>query len=92
MGQHDVSDARYLKERLAKAETGNCNAYYDLGLIYSTGHGVRRDYIEAHKWFNLAAMNGVRRARVDRSDVASEMSRRDIALAQKKARAWMATH
>jgi len=90
MGHAELGDTRYLKERLAKAEAGNTEAYYDLGLIYSTGHGVPRDFVEAHKWFNLAAIHGSRRAVVDRQELACEMTNIDIANAQKKARAWMA--
>ncbi len=26
-----------------------------LGILYSTGQGGEIDYVEAHKWFNLAA-------------------------------------
>jgi hypothetical protein len=41
---------------LAAAAQGDINAYFDLGVAYSTGsHGAPCDLIEAHKWFNLAA-------------------------------------
>ena len=46
-------------ECLAAAAQGDISAYYDLGVAYSTGsHGVACDLIEAHKWFNLAAVGG----------------------------------
>jgi TPR repeat protein len=30
-------------------------AQYNLGIIYAEGKGVPQDYVQAHKWFNLAA-------------------------------------
>jgi len=29
----------------------------NLGLMYEKGLGVEQDYIEAHKWFNIAGVN-----------------------------------
>ena len=44
---------------LAAAAQGDINAYYDLGVAFSTGsHGAECDLVEAHKWFNLAAVSG----------------------------------
>lgn len=87
-------NAFYLQSRLSKAECGDADAYYDLGIAYSVGRGdVQVDLIEAHKWFNLAAMAGNRRAQEDRAEIASEMSAAEIAEAQRHARAWMSrTH
>jgi len=66
------------------------DAMYSLGILYSTGDGVPLDYIQAHKWFNLAAMMGNGDARDWRGQLAAEMSQLEIADAQKQARAWMA--
>ena len=67
------------------------SAYFDLGVAYSTGsHGVECDLIEAHKWFNLAAVAGDDEAALCRHDVAEEMSTRQIAEAQRRARQWIA--
>jgi hypothetical protein len=74
------------------AESGQAEALYDLGLLYSTGQGVNKDYIQAHKWFNLAAIRGVRRAKVDRKELALDMRHREIAEAQRQAREWLNTH
>lgn len=84
--------SKYLNDRIQAAEAGEPNAFYDLGLLYSTGQGVNLDYIEAHKWFNLAALRGVRRAQVDRAELAQEMSSIEIAEAQRQAREWMSSH
>jgi len=73
------------------AESGQCDALYNLGLIYSTGKGVPVDYVTAHKWFNLAAMRGSHAARDYRLDLAREMSTEEIAEAQRQAREWLST-
>ncbi|MCX7676359.1 MAG: hypothetical protein N2Z59_03170 [Alteraurantiacibacter sp.] len=78
-------------ECLAAAATGEVSAYFDLGVIYSTGsHGINADLIEAHKWFNIAASRGHEEAACCRADVAEEMTAREIAEAQRRAREWLA--
>ena len=62
---------------------------FDLGVAYSTGQGVPLDLIEAHKWFNLAALKGNEPAREWRTSVAQEMTAEQIAEAQRQARAWL---
>jgi len=89
MGQVDYS---YLSNRMQEAESGTAEALYDLGLLYSIGQGVDQDLIEAHKWFNLAVMRGMKSAQIDRAEVAHDMSNTEIASAQRMAREWMATH
>lgn len=75
---------------LAAAAAGNEDAYYDLGVAYSTGsHGVGCDLIEAHKWFNLAASRGHEEAAWCRADISDEMTAREIAEAQRRAREWL---
>ena len=73
----------------SEARSGRAEALYNLGLAYSTGQGVRVDYIAAHKWFNLAAMRGVGEARTWRAQISREMSANQIAEAQRQARAWL---
>ena len=76
---------------LAAAAAGDVSAYYDLGVAYSTGsHGVDCDLIEAHKWFNLAAVGGHGEAQLCRADISEEMTAREIAEAQRRAREWIA--
>ena len=75
---------------LAASANGDGNALFDLGVAFSTGsHGVVCDLIEAHKWFNLAAVAGHEEAALCRSDVADEMTAREIAEAQRRAREWL---
>ncbi|KPF93387.1 hypothetical protein IP81_04005 [Novosphingobium sp. AAP83] len=75
---------------LAAATNGDGNALFDLGVAYSTGsHGVACDLIEAHKWFNLAAVGGHEEAALCRADISDEMTAREIAEAQRRAREWL---
>jgi len=87
----DTSGADMLVARcLAEAADGDINAYYDLGVAFSTGsHGVNCDLIEAHKWFNLAASQGHEAASWCRADISDEMTARDISEAQRRAREWL---
>jgi hypothetical protein len=89
---HSVKSAAFLIEsRIAKAVSGDVKALYELGVAFSTGsNGVAVDLIEAHKWFNLAALNGSVAAQECRADIAEEMNAREIAEAQRQARAWLA--
>ncbi len=79
-----------LRSRLADAANGKVDALYDLGVTYSTGRGgVAVDLIEAHKWFNLAALSGDTRSQHCRAEISIEMTAREIAEAQREARAWL---
>lgn len=79
-----------IESRIRDAARGDYNAAYDLGIIYSTGtQGASIDLIEAHKWFNLAAVWGSEAAQQCRADVAEDMTAREIAEAQRQARAFL---
>jgi len=81
-----------LRSRLADAARGNVDALYELGVTYSTGRGgITVDLIEAHKWFNLAALSGDTRSQMCRAEISVEMTAREIAEAQRQARAWLGT-
>lgn len=88
---NSMKSAQFLMEsRLADAARGDANALFDLGVAYSTGtDGIDVDMIEAHKWFNLAALNGSEEAMTCRAEISDEMTAREIAEAQKEARAWL---
>ncbi len=76
---------------LAAAADGDTDACYDLGVAYSTGsQGLGCDLIEAHKWFNLAAVAGHSEAAQCRADISDEMTLREISEAQRRAREWLA--
>lgn len=70
---------------------GDDNALFELGCAFSTGsRGALCDLVEAHKWFNLAASRGHEEAQNCRAEVAEEMTAREIAEAQRRARAFLA--
>ena len=80
-------------ECLSAFAGGSLDAIYDLGVAFSTGsHGVDCDLIEAHQWFNLAAAQGHQEAAWCRTDISDEMTAREIAEAQRRARQWMIEH
>jgi TPR repeat protein len=64
----------------------------DLGLRYCLGRDVPKDYVTAHKWFNLAAVRGCEQARHYRAEISREMSQSEVAEAQRQARLWMTSH
>jgi TPR repeat protein len=68
------------------------HSFFELGLACSIGRAGRIDLIEAHKWFNIAAARGDRTAAQHREELASEMSREEIAAALKAAREWISRH
>ena len=84
------SAAFLIESRMAQAAAGDANALYDLGVAYSTGSGgIDVDLVQAHKWFNLAAVSGDARAQECRAEISDEMTAREIAEAQRQARAWL---
>lgn len=90
MGSSPKGGRFLVERRLADAARGNDEACYDLGVIYSTGTGgVVLDLIEAHKWFNLAAVWGNIAAQEARIEIAEDMTAREIATAQRAARDWL---
>ncbi|HEX8381772.1 MAG TPA: hypothetical protein VF592_00205 [Sphingomonas sp.] len=88
-----LKTANFLMEsRMRDAARGDVDAFYDLGVTYSTGtNGMTVDLVAAHKWFNLAAVSGLRPAQDARAEVACDMTAREIAEAQRQARAWLGT-
>ncbi len=85
-------DKEYLSKLVNRAERGSAEDQYRTGLAYALGEGVPVDLVTAHKWLNLAAMNGMDEARESRSEISHDMSPQEIAAAQKLAREWYLTH
>lgn len=74
----------------AVVEAATKDDLFKLGLIYSTDVEDRGpDYVEAHKWFSLAAMMGSDPAKAYRDEIKFEMSSEELTLAQKAARGWL---
>src|SRR4028118_25696 len=91
MGAISQKGADFLiRSRIADAERGDADALFELGVTYSTGRGgMAVDLVGAHKWFNLAALSGCTRGQQCRAEISVEMTAREIAEAQRQARAWL---
>ena len=70
----------------APAEADDC---FERGMMFSSGRDVALDMIEAHKWFNIAAMRGNTDAGRLRREIAEQMSDAEIGVAQRAARDWL---
>jgi len=90
MGQSLNGQSLPIESRMAGAAADDVESLYALGVAFSAGaDGASLDLVEAHKWFNLAALNGSARAQESRAEIADYMSMRQIAEAQRQARAWL---
>lgn len=77
----------------ALAETGYARAQAAFGTLYVTGHGVPQDFVEAYKWFSVAAARlepgrEHDEAVANRDLVAPKLSPPQIAQANDWAKAW----
>ena len=73
------------------AAAGDADAAFELGMAYSSGGGgMSFNLVEAHRWLNVAALSGHRLAASLRSEIAAEMSAREVVEAQRLARATLA--
>lgn len=71
------------------ADGGAADAFFELGMMYAAGRDVDANLVLAHKWFNLAALKGNKTALNYRKEIAFEMSKAEIAVAQKLAREYI---
>ena len=76
----------------AASEPSGAEDCFGRAMIYSAGAGVSVDLIEAHKWFNIAAMRGHKDAARLRREIAEQMSDAEIGCAQRAARDWLKHH
>jgi uncharacterized protein len=75
------------------AQGGAPDALFELGLMYCSGREVGAiDLVQAHKWFNLAAVRGSQEAKNYRKEISDEMSKDQVAEAQRQAREWLRMH
>ena len=77
-----------LTEWQAAADAGDRRAMLALGRLFAKGLGAPQDYVEAHKWFNLAASRGEEAALEERDALTAKMTLEQVAEAQARARAW----
>lgn len=65
---------------------------FEKAVDFATGRSGALDFIEAHKWFNLAAMHGDAEAARRRQELAAEMAPVEVAQALRLAREWISMH
>ncbi|KAG1700401.1 Protein CapI [Nymphon striatum] len=82
MARYEIGNADFAD----MASSGNAEVLFELGLVYAAGRDGEQDMIAAHKWFNLAAYKGFDTAKARREEIALDMSREQIAQAQREAR------
>lgn len=68
------------------AQGGDVFSQYRLGQMHAEGTGVAQDYVQAHKWFNVAATHGLSNAAEMREVISQLMTPAQIAEAQALAR------
>ena len=69
-----------------KAETGDANAQFNLGVMYDNGMGVPKDLVQAHVWLNIAGAKGHEIAKKNLEIAEKEMTSEQKAEAMKLAR------
>ena len=82
----DGSEA--IRQWRAAASAEDRRAMLALGRLYMRGLGVLQDYVEAHKWFNLAASRGEVEAVRERDALSANMTPAQVATAQERAGQW----
>ena len=93
-GQHAWDTGRAveaLEHWQAAAAAGDGRAMLALGRLYLQGLGAIQNYVEAHKWFNLAASRGGAEALAERDALAAKMTPQQIAAAQELAASWLSS-
>lgn len=79
-----------IEEILQAERIPTADEMYRMGIAASTAmDGGEVDLVAAHKWFNLAALQGNEDAAFYRKQLTLEMDPKDIAAAQRDAREWL---
>jgi TPR repeat protein len=65
---------------------------FALGMSFSSGAGMAVDLVQAHKWFNIAALRGHPDGAELRREIAAQMTDSEIGSAQRAARDWLKAH
>ena len=77
-----------VKQWQTAAKANDSRAMLALGRAFAKGLGVPQDFVEAHKWLNLAAGRGSAEGAAERDALAKEMTVGERAEARKLARVW----
>ena len=60
--------------------------------MYANGDGVPKDLLFAYMWFNLSAAQGNETAQSNNEIIEQQMTREQIAEAQRLSREWIEAH
>ncbi len=80
-----------LREWRPLAQIGHADAQFNLGIFFTDPENLR-NFVEAYKWFSLAAEKGMDEGELRRNRLAGNLTPEQIAEAQNLAREWQATH
>lgn len=84
------TEIEVLEAENALYAVANADDMFRLGLMYSTDmEDSGPNFVEAHKWFSLAAMMGNIPSKAYREELKFEMSAQDLTMAQRAAREWV---
>ena len=79
-----------------RANSGDAEAQFELGLMYREGKGVPKDDVEAFKWLNLAATYAPASEQKQYAEARDAVSKRltpqQRAEGQRRSREWFAAH
>ena len=87
-GNGPEDDAEAVRWYRQAAKQGDAGAQYNLGAMYANGEGVPEDDIQAYAWISLASAQGVENAKKVKESLTGEMTRAEIAEAQKLSRKY----
>ena len=71
-----------------KAKQGDDEAQFKLGEVYEEGRVVKRDYQEAHKWFNIHASLGLKKSIEKRNYLSKILNQQELEQSQDEASQW----
>lgn len=78
------------------SQLGVIDSQYLLGTMFEKGYGVRKDLVEAHKWYNIAAVDAeldlLQHSAKARDAIEKLMTLEQVTEAQRRASEWMNTH
>lgn len=78
--RNDPSKVPSIRDR---AQKGEMDAQYAMGLIYAEGRGVEIDLVQSHYWLSLAVHQGDRDAELLRNIVGSRMTDAEFTAAKR---------
>jgi TPR repeat protein len=83
---HNVALSLFQKS----ADQGNDLAQFELGVMYTFGEGLKRNFVQAYRWFTLSSMSSSNEVAISqRNLIQSRMSAEEIEQAEALVQAWL---